>query len=449
MTSETHTPDAAPLPGVDNPNLAGSSNASGDNFKVSISNKSGYLCRIHLEATFDVPPDVIFALFTYPDNSALFRDVKRVGNRSVLSTAPGLKVLEVEQLGELKVMWMVRAYSTTLKVVEDSRDPDLLITQFDLERSDMLSRFSGRWELSAVRDPVSGRVSTCSVLTQDVLPKGVPPFLQHVPVLGSLLRGVSSRAITRLMADINQAVVKVKAGMAKGQSVQQVLRALCGTFDEAAFTNGAVASFAIGDDSDSDDERSDEAGGEGHNAAAAHRRDSEPPPLEVSPGSSTFSASKPSHTTTTSAAAAAAAAAAAVSSLLEAEAQHEAVAVAVTFPAGGSSVSVADAAGCSVKDVESGSRAGGLDPAAAAGSSTTQGESTGTHAGGGGGTVTAAVAAVAAAAAAASAHGRAGSRGFGSDTPLAELSVVDPLDPAVAAGRKPSAAAPAPVPLLV
>lgn len=40
---------------------------------------------------------------------------------------------------------------------------------------DMLSRFSGRWELSAVRDSASGRVTTSSVLTQDVLPKGERP----------------------------------------------------------------------------------------------------------------------------------------------------------------------------------------------------------------------------------------------------------------------------------
>lgn len=236
-------------------------------------------------------------------------------------------------------------------------------------------------------------------------------------------------------------IVQVKAGLAKGQSVQQVLRALCGTFDEAAFTNGAVASFAINNNSDSEDEFSDAEGEETH--AAAHRRDSEPPDLEVSPESFT-SASQPSHTT--SAAASAAAAAAATCILYATEAKHEAVAVA--FPAAGSSVSVADPAGSSVKDTESGSRAGSLDPAAEAGSSTTQGESTGTHASGGSGTVTAAVAAVAAAAAAA-AHGVVGSRSFGSDTPLAELSVVDPLDPVVAAGRKPSADAPALVPVVV
>ena len=38
---------------------------------------------------------------------------------------------------------------------------------------------------------------------------GVPLFLQRVPVLGGLLRGISVGAITRLMEDINQAVEMV------------------------------------------------------------------------------------------------------------------------------------------------------------------------------------------------------------------------------------------------
>lgn len=43
--------------------------------------------------------------------------------------------------------------------------------------------------------------------------------------------------------------------MAKGQNVQQVLREVCGTFEEVAHTNGAVASFAINDgDGEEDDE---------------------------------------------------------------------------------------------------------------------------------------------------------------------------------------------------
>jgi hypothetical protein len=58
-----------------------------------------------MEAEFDVPPAVVFAILTHPDNSSLFRDVARVGNRTVVSYKPGHKVVEVEQHGELKVLW--------------------------------------------------------------------------------------------------------------------------------------------------------------------------------------------------------------------------------------------------------------------------------------------------------------------------------------------------------
>lgn len=41
-----------------------------------------------------------------------------------------------------------------------------------------------------------------SHLLQDVLPKGVPSFASRVPLLGRILRGVSVRAITRLLEDL-------------------------------------------------------------------------------------------------------------------------------------------------------------------------------------------------------------------------------------------------------
>lgn len=43
--------------------------------------------------------------------------------------------LQVEQVGELKILWIRRAYSTWLTVTEDSRDPECLVTIFELLRS--------------------------------------------------------------------------------------------------------------------------------------------------------------------------------------------------------------------------------------------------------------------------------------------------------------------------
>lgn len=42
---------------------------------------------------------------------------------------------QVEQLGELRVLWVRRTYTTWLTVTEDSRDPAHLITTFELLKS--------------------------------------------------------------------------------------------------------------------------------------------------------------------------------------------------------------------------------------------------------------------------------------------------------------------------
>lgn len=51
-----------------------------------VSNASGYLCHIHVDCNFDVPPEIIFDIFCHPDNAGAFRDIKHVGYRKVAAT---------------------------------------------------------------------------------------------------------------------------------------------------------------------------------------------------------------------------------------------------------------------------------------------------------------------------------------------------------------------------
>lgn len=53
----------------------------------------------------------------------------------VVEAAPGFKRVEVEQVGELRVMWVCRSFKTYLDVTEDARDPECLRTEFSLLRS--------------------------------------------------------------------------------------------------------------------------------------------------------------------------------------------------------------------------------------------------------------------------------------------------------------------------
>ncbi|GIL58587.1 hypothetical protein Vafri_13524 [Volvox africanus] len=244
-----------PLPPA---NLAGSSSASGRDFNVTVSNKAGYLCHVYVDASWPVAPEVAFAIFTHPDNSALFRDVKRVGARHVLKTEPRYKEVQVEQLGDIRILWMYRTYSTWLQVVEDARDPEHLRITFELDKSDVLGKFSGRWDLRPIRDSVTGQVVGCrGEFNQDVLPKGMPSFMCRLPLLGGALRGISMRAMTRLMEDFNVAIEKVLVGHAAGRTTEAILRELCGPVSEVAHANGAVTSFAF-DPAESEDEEEDE-----------------------------------------------------------------------------------------------------------------------------------------------------------------------------------------------
>lgn len=63
----------------------------------------------------------------------MFRDIKRVTSRKVIQNDPaGLKVVEIEQLGETWLLWMHVEFRTRLTVTEDSRDPNNLRTYFEL-----------------------------------------------------------------------------------------------------------------------------------------------------------------------------------------------------------------------------------------------------------------------------------------------------------------------------
>ncbi|WIA15656.1 hypothetical protein OEZ85_002282 [Tetradesmus obliquus] len=285
--------EVLPLPDMPQ-SQQGTSTATGKGYTASVSNAAGYLCHIQLDATFDVPPEVIFEIFCHPDNAGAFRDIKCVGYRKVKQQEPGFKLVEVEQCGELRVLWIHRVFKTYLDVTEDTRDPECLKTEFTLLRSDLLSRFFGSWELRPIKDG-SGKVTGCrAVLHQDVLPKGVPTFFAHLPVLGGLLRRVSLGTIQRLIEDILYIVKKYTDGAGK-LSVDDCIAKIAEERGHKTVTeenragssggeagssdnnnNAAVASFAIESFSESGSE-SEEEEKEGEAAEAAGDTQQEKP----------------------------------------------------------------------------------------------------------------------------------------------------------------------------
>jgi hypothetical protein len=64
----------------------GETKASTKTSTISVSNKSGYMCNINLECFFDVPPQVIFSIFTNPGKHSCWRADAALGFS--LQTAP-------------------------------------------------------------------------------------------------------------------------------------------------------------------------------------------------------------------------------------------------------------------------------------------------------------------------------------------------------------------------
>jgi hypothetical protein len=217
------------------------SDADGSAFTVSVQNAgeaSGYLCSVTAEATFPgLHPAALYAIFTHPRNDGVFSGIKRVSDRRVLeeeeeeaataaaaaqqppsSSTPPARIayrkVEVEQVGELKILMIRREFLTRLIVEEDARKaPAFFQTRFHLVSSDALSRFEGSWSIDAGGGIDGGSTPIgCRVrLEQQVLPRGVPVFLQRVPVLGPLLRRVSLSAVERLLRDLQAVVRALKA----------------------------------------------------------------------------------------------------------------------------------------------------------------------------------------------------------------------------------------------
>jgi len=212
------TPLAAPLPGARPPPAATAAAAAAmaaaapSSFTLDVSNCEGALCRISCAATFPLPPRALWSVLTNPGgNAAVFRDIRAQTGRTVVKEDGRVRVVRVEQEGEVRVLFRGVRFTTRLEVTEDETDEDALVAIFRLLHSPVLSHFDGRWTLSP-----SACGGTLASLTQDVSPRGVPRAAAHVPLLGGAVKGACARAVRRMLEDLGRAADAV-AAIAEGE----------------------------------------------------------------------------------------------------------------------------------------------------------------------------------------------------------------------------------------
>ena len=185
-----------------------------------------HLAFIYCVATFPAtPPASVFALFTHPGacGAGVWRDVKALTHRTMEADAVpgapgdppgslGVRSVLVTQVGEVRLAVKALRFETHLRVVEDARGAGAgtFYTHFSLARpGGALRRFHGTW---ALRPGGQGGAGTVALLTQDVCPAGCPPGVNHVPVVGRLVRGACARAVRRMVEDLAAALAGAEAG---------------------------------------------------------------------------------------------------------------------------------------------------------------------------------------------------------------------------------------------
>ena len=232
MSDETSTSTSAdPTTSISGENDTVVAEAA-SNYSLAVSNgPRGHLARIRCVASFPVPPEVIYAVLTNPDNAGVFRDVADCSSRKLLIEEKEpqnalLRVVEVEQLGKVRLLGREVLFRTKLRVTEDARaGPGRLSTRFELLRSDVLSTFDGTWTLEPFEEEGGGSgdcvmITTRATLEQDVTPKGVPRWLKFVPLAGGAVKRACAGAVRRMVEDL---AAVADAVFREGKSLESVL----------------------------------------------------------------------------------------------------------------------------------------------------------------------------------------------------------------------------------
>lgn len=139
------------------------------------------------------------------------------GRECLLSLPLGNSPLttHTHQLGHVRLLFRTVAFTTRLRVTEDaSGAPSRYVSAFHLLSSPVLSAFDGEWVMTP-----DGAGGTSVTLTQDVTPRGVPPWLKRVPVVGGAVKAACARAVERVLADLGN----VADAVAAGEGVESVL----------------------------------------------------------------------------------------------------------------------------------------------------------------------------------------------------------------------------------
>ncbi|CAG9461891.1 unnamed protein product [Pedinophyceae sp. YPF-701] len=203
--------------------MAGEDGFRADGTRCRVTNKAGFLCHIEMDAIWQLSVAEVVQIFSNPCNAAVFRDIAAVPHRAQLyDFGGGNEVVEVEQQSEVRFLWVRKRFSTLMHVrtVPPKSPTDGASMEVCLAEPGILTKFHGKWSLRPADGPRGPNTACIGTLQQEVLPAGIPAGASRVPFVGRLLRGMSVRAIRRIIEDMR----KIERRVLKGEDIASVLR---------------------------------------------------------------------------------------------------------------------------------------------------------------------------------------------------------------------------------
>jgi uncharacterized protein YndB with AHSA1/START domain len=212
----------------------------------------GFWCSIKLLARIPLPPEEVYAILTDPENYKIFRSVKAVRNRRILSkNNHGKEEVEVEQVGQWRFGPFKGSFNVHLIVSQDKHNKSMnfrlahdkiqrpymkdfsggwVVKPYNSDNVEEMITFPGRhWgplhnlkkALHELEDTLTGKHANSSIveLKQCVAPGIVPP-----KALEGILIKLTARQVRTIMEDLlNEADRrnKEKARIAKEEKKQQ------------------------------------------------------------------------------------------------------------------------------------------------------------------------------------------------------------------------------------
>ncbi|KAG7647355.1 hypothetical protein AtNW77_Chr1g0026491 [Arabidopsis thaliana] len=197
--------------------------------KVVVKSQNGLFCHLNIEADVGLPPELVYNIFTHPDNKRYFKNIKENISRKVLIDEGPKQTVEVKQAAAWKFLWWDGTCPIHLIVEENRKN---LTSKYKQETTMFMKVFEGCWKVEPLfidehlcdrSKPKSqkdyhscsnGRGRIGSKVTMDQMFQ--PSALLTPPPLSWYIRGITIKTTESMIEDLFAEATRLRGGKGGG-----------------------------------------------------------------------------------------------------------------------------------------------------------------------------------------------------------------------------------------